>query len=184
MTHNVLYNGASLISEPATNFNAPDISSYFCNMLMLPTGQVLFSYTFGEVEIYTSSGSPAAAWLPTITNCPTAVVPGRSYTIAGTQFNGLSQASSYGAAAANATNYPLVRITNRATRHVLYFRTHDHSTMAVATGSAIVSTHFDVPATAELGTAALSCPRLHGCFPGPASLQNSNFCTAGTASIR
>ena len=34
-----------------------------------------------------------------------------------------------------ATNYPLVRITNMASGHVAYARTHDHSTMGVATGS-------------------------------------------------
>ncbi len=34
----------------------------------------------------------------------------------------------------NATNYPLVRITNNASGKVFYLRTHDHSTMGVATG--------------------------------------------------
>src|SRR5262249_28646685 len=39
--------------------------------------------------------------------------------------------------------YPIVRITNRASGHVFYARTHDHSTMAVAyTGTA--STFYDV----------------------------------------
>ena len=55
----------------------------------------------------------------------------------------------------NATNYPLVRITNQASGHVFYARTHDHSTMAVATGDAIVSTHFDVPAEMETGSSSL-----------------------------
>jgi len=54
-----------------------------------------------------------------------------------------------------ATNYPLVRITNQATGQVFYARTHDHSTMAVATGNAIVSTNFDVPAEMETGASAL-----------------------------
>ncbi len=48
-----------------------------------------------------------------------------------------------------ATNYPLVRITNTASGHVVYARTHNHSSMGVATGSAIVSTQFDVPAGTE-----------------------------------
>ena len=55
-----------------------------------------------------------------------------------------------------ATNYPLVRITNVATGHVFYARTHDHSTMAIATGNAIVSTTFDVPAAAETGASNIS----------------------------
>ena len=56
---------------------------------------------------------------------------------------------------AAATNYPLVRITNHATGHVFYARTHDHSSMGVATGDQIVSTHFDVPAGLERGASDL-----------------------------
>jgi len=45
---------------------------------------------------------------------------------------------------ANRNQLPLVRITNNSTHHVFYARTHDHSTMGVATGTATVSTNFDV----------------------------------------
>jgi hypothetical protein len=83
------------------------------------------------------------------------VIHGRSYVISGTQFNGLSQGAAYGDDGQSATNYPLVRITNSATGHVLYARTYNHSTMAVATGSAIVSTHFAVPAGIELGASEI-----------------------------
>jgi hypothetical protein len=55
----------------------------------------------------------------------------------------------------NPSNYPLVRITNNATGHVFYARTHDHSTMGVATGSAIVSTNFDVPTGMETGASTI-----------------------------
>jgi hypothetical protein len=47
-----------------------------------------------------------------------------------------------------------VRITNNATGHVFYSRTHDHSSMAVAFNG-VVSTHFDVPATQERGPSQL-----------------------------
>ena len=53
-----------------------------------------------------------------------------------------------------ATNFPLVRITNLKTSHVFYSRTHDHSSMAVAS-NALVSTHFDVPSAQERGFSAL-----------------------------
>ena len=56
-----------------------------------------------------------------------------------------------------ATNYPLVRITNNSTHHVFYARTHDHSTMGVATGSATVSTNFDVPADDRNRREHISC---------------------------
>jgi len=54
----------------------------------------------------------------------------------------------------NLSEAGLVRITNNATGHVFYSRTHDHTSMAVASG-ALVSTHFDVPATEERGPSQL-----------------------------
>jgi hypothetical protein len=71
-----------------------------------------------------------------INAAPATVLPGQTYTISGTQFNGLSEGAAYGDGAQSGTNYLLVRITNHATRHVQYARTHDDSTMGVATGSA------------------------------------------------
>ena len=75
--------------------------------------------------------------------------------VSGTQFNGLTVGSDYGDDCTNATNYPIVRITNIATGHVFYARTHDHSTMAIATGSTIVSTMIDIPANAETGASRI-----------------------------
>ena len=66
----------------------------------------------------------------------------------GFQFNGVSQGAAYGDDIQAATNYPLVRITNIINGHVQYTRTHDHSTMAVASNG-LVSTHFDVSANQE-----------------------------------
>jgi hypothetical protein len=48
-----------------------------------------------------------------------------------------------------------VRITNLATQHVFYTRTHGHSSMGVATGNLLVSTHFDVPKVIETGPSVL-----------------------------
>ena len=48
-----------------------------------------------------------------------------------------------------------MRITNQASGHVFYAKTHDHSTMGVATGNATVSTNFDVPAGMETGASSL-----------------------------
>ena len=67
----------------------------------------------------------------------------------------LGQGAMYNDDFQDATNYPLVRITNTATGHVFYARTHNHSSMGVATGSLIVTTHFDVPAGIELGGSKL-----------------------------
>jgi hypothetical protein len=83
------------------------------------------------------------------------VTRGSTYQIFGTQFNGLSQANALGDELESFTNYPLVRITNTASGHVFYARTHDHSTMGVATGNAIVSTNFDVSPQTETGASTL-----------------------------
>jgi hypothetical protein len=120
-------------------------------LMLLPTGEVLV----GGSEVYTSSGTYSPAWAPTIQTAPSTVVRGATYKISGTQFNGLSQAAAFGDEYQTATNYPLVRITNNSTGHVFYAKTHDHSTMAVATGTKTVSTNFDVPAGMETGASSL-----------------------------
>ena len=121
------------------------------NLMLLPTGQVLI----GGTEVYNPPGTYQAAWAPVITNFPANVSRGSTYKISGKQFNGLSQANAFGDEYETATNYPLVRITNQASGHVFYARTHDHSTMAVATRNKIVSTNFDVPANMETGPGSL-----------------------------
>lgn len=121
------------------------------SLIVLPTGQVLV----GGSEVYIPKGTYEAAWAPTITSAPSLVTRGSSYKISGTQFNGLSQAAAFGDEYETATNYPLVRIINSSTGHVFYARTHDHSTMGVATGARIVSTNFDVPSTMETGVSTL-----------------------------
>ena len=50
---------------------------------------------------------------------------------------------------------PLLASPTMQTGHVFYARTHDHSTMGVQTGSAPVSTNFDVPAGMETGASKL-----------------------------
>jgi hypothetical protein len=150
------FDGTSLtqVANPAF-FEA--CASFDGRFLLLPTGQVMYTNCYqGYVTIYTPAGTPNPSWAPTITNSPSQIAPGgANYQITGTQFNGLSQAVSYGDDYQAATNYPLVRITNNKTGHVFYARTHGHSTMAVATGSTPVSTQFDVPADLEPGPSTL-----------------------------
>jgi hypothetical protein len=150
---NVLVFGVSgnLYEFDGTTFTLT--GSAFGTPLLLPTGQVLI--LGNSLSLYTGKGQPEAQWAPAITSVSTRIAHGKTFRIAGRQFNGLSQAMAFGDEFQNATNYPLVRITNRATGHVFYAKTHDHSTMGVATGNAIVSTNFDVPVTIERGAAVL-----------------------------
>jgi hypothetical protein len=145
------YDGATLSATGALPNNSGN-TVYL--VLPLPNGQALV--TGGVTQIYSGNGSANPAWAPTITAAPAILTRGSTYTISGTQFNGLSQAAAVGDELNVATNYPLVRITNTASGHVFYARTHNHSSMSVATGSTIVSTLFNVAAVTETGASSLA----------------------------
>ena len=149
----VIGNSGTLYEFDGTNLTPEMRTPFAAYLMVLPTGQVIL--TGGRIQVYNSTGTYLPAWAPAITNYPATVVRGSTYRISGTQFNGLSQAAAFGDEFQTATNYPLVRLTNAGTGHVFYARTHGHSTMGVATGSAIVSTSFDVPATMETGASSL-----------------------------
>ena len=86
---------------------------------------------------------------------PTTVFsPGNTYDLKGVYLNGISQGAMEGDDFQMATNYPLVRITNLKTHHVLYSRTHDFSSMAVAKKDPVTA-RFDVPANQEKGLGLL-----------------------------
>jgi hypothetical protein len=129
------------------------VGSWAGSPILLPNGQVMM-FGYSNTVLYTPSGSPQSGWAPTITNVSNSLTHGHTYKITGTQFNGLSQAIAFGDEYQNATNYPLVRITNKSSGHVFYARTHDHSFMGVAS-QATVSTMFDVPASIEVGPSSL-----------------------------
>lgn len=156
------WDGASLSPAPAP-FYASDDSSFQGIMLVLPTGQILLTDFSEGVEIYTPQPGYRRGWAPEISRIHGAanyrfiwdLLSGKTYKISGRRFNGMTQGASYGGGAQqSATNYPLVRITNDSTGHVFYCRTHDHSSMAVASDWE-VSTFFDIPSTIETGPAKL-----------------------------
>ena len=126
------------------------------NLLPLPTGQVLATNSGNNsIEIYTpKTAEHKESWEPIILAAPSLVEPGKSYKLLGIRLNGMSQASMFGDEGQSATNYPLVRITNVKTGHVFYSRTHDHTSMAVASERPSL-THFDVPARQETGLSKL-----------------------------
>jgi hypothetical protein len=147
------WNGHSLhaVADPP---NAPFDSSYFGNMLVLPTGQILLTDFSDDIEVYTPKPGYESEWAPVVHEVEDELYRGESYKISGLRFNGMSQAVAYGDDVQGATNYPLVRITNVGTGHVFYSRTHDHSSMAVASDDT-VCTHFDVPVKQETGLSRL-----------------------------
>jgi len=149
----LVFNGRGFVQVTAPP-DAPNDSSYNVRLLMLPTGQVLETDGTDDVEIYTPRVHPDLSAAPSITSVPSTLTHGGTYTIAGTLFNGVSQANAYGDDDQQATNYPLVRIQNSSTGHVFYAKTHDHSFMGVAS-TATVTTMFDVPSSIELGASTI-----------------------------
>jgi hypothetical protein len=160
------FDGASFnrVSDPP-NSNCP---TYITRLLLLPNGDVMFCREDDSAfyAYHSDTASPDDAWRPIIQACPVDITPGTTIAISGLQFNGLSQAVGYGDDSQAATNYPLVRIVNTASRQVRYCRTHDHSTagpnggsipsMGVATGAAVITTLVDIPGDLELGESALA----------------------------
>jgi hypothetical protein len=148
----VLGDSGALYDYDGKQFTIDPVSGV-APILMLPTGQV---FAAGNVAaVYNPVGKYQQSWAPVITTFPKTVSRGSTYKISGQQFNGLSQAASFGDEDQTATNYPLVRITNKTSHHVFYAKTHDHSTMGVATGKATVFTNFDVPSEMETGASTL-----------------------------
>jgi len=139
------FDGAHLHAQanPGSAAGAPTFNA---RLLLLPSGEVLYSNCTDTIEIYNPAGGPQAAWRPRITEVPRHLHPGGRFRLHGLQLNGLSQAVAYGDDAQMATNYPLVQLRGPAGTGMVFCRTFDHSTMAVATGNAVHHTHFEVPA--------------------------------------
>ncbi len=149
------YPQAHLYEFDGTNFAPLSVGvEAGASLLPLPSGQVL-AMGYSEQLFTPANTSSNPAWAPTISSVPSTIAAGGTYKVSGAQFNGLSQACAYGDEFQCATNYPLVRITNTATGDVVYARTYNHSTMAVATGTMLVWTYFDVPAGIETGASTL-----------------------------
>jgi hypothetical protein len=126
--------------------------------LILPTGQMLLSAQSNTLFLYTpdpATSAPNPEWAPANISAPATMVQGHSYTVSGTQINGLSQAACYGDDAGMATNYPIVQLTNPATGQVVYVRSYNFSTMGVATGTTVPddlqSCTIDIPPSLATG---------------------------------
>ena len=85
-----------------------------------------------------------------INTSPTDVNRANTYTLTGTQFNGLSHGAAYGDDVQANTNYPIVKIVNDSTSHTFYERTLGFNTMSVARNTTS-STNFTVSGQTETG---------------------------------
>ena len=155
-THFFVYNASSnTLTQIPDAPNAPNDTSYNTRMLALPNGQVLYNDGSNQMEVYTGGGTPNRAWEPSITwLSSTALAPGRTYSLSGTQLAGLDQGATYGDDVQDNTNFPLVRITNSATGVVTYARTSNWTSVSVAPGTRS-STQFTIPPGTPAGRSML-----------------------------
>jgi hypothetical protein len=146
------------VANTFTQVNAPgggltrNVPSYTATMLQLPDGNILYvEQDDDQYYIYTPSGAQVASGKPTIngitsTDCST-------YTITGTQFNGISEGASYGDDWQMNTNYPVIRLTSGA--NVYYARTFNWNSTGVRRGSLADTARFTLPAGLPAGTYSL-----------------------------
>jgi hypothetical protein len=113
-------------------------------MLILPNGHLLFNTGRSSLWDYSPTGAPQASWQPTITNV---VKTGTStYLLTGTLLTGISEGANFGNDAGQATNYPIVRLTNSA-GVVKYARTTNWTPgISLAGDSTPMTVQFTVPA--------------------------------------
>jgi hypothetical protein len=160
-SHGIYKNGAEFFEWDGTKLNATSApagsattSSFDGDMVILPTGQVLYSDFSATLEVYTAAGSPCSTCYPAIINVAATLTHGsKNNKMTGTLFNGVSQGAAYGDDNQSNTNFPIVRITD-SKGAVVYCRTHSWAG-GVATGSKVVSTEFDIPSTISTGTATI-----------------------------
>src|SRR5579884_2531675 len=91
--------------SPPSNANAFNFNqlNFITRMAVLPTGQILYSPDVSTLWLYTPNGSANPAWAPTISNIVANTYG--SYTLTGTQLEGLSEGSTYGDDDQNASNF-------------------------------------------------------------------------------
>jgi hypothetical protein len=147
-------------NPPCSDAVLTNVPAFKSRMLVLPNGQILWDAGegFNCTSVYipnAGDGSPNPTQRPAphvATISSTTLFRGNTYSLTGSMFRGFSQGATYGDDAQMATNYPLIQITNNASGHVCWGRTHDWAFLT--------STQFDVPpaATPASGWALVENP--------------------------
>jgi hypothetical protein len=147
---------ANTLTNTANPSNCPSDSSYVGHLMVLPTGQIMFTDFSGLVEIYTPAQGIVSGVAPTINPVSGQInSPSTNNVLSGSQLNGLTENNAYGDDYQGATNYPLVRLVQvDAPNNVYYATTHNETTHSIAP-STPNSTEFDVPAGLPAGNYTL-----------------------------
>jgi len=117
------------------------------NMLDLPDGTVLYSnQCSSQCYIYTPDGTPLAAGKPTISKI---TQNSCTFTITGTNFNGISEGANFGDDWQMSTNRPIIRLQSDS--NVYYARTSNWNRTGVQTGSLPDTAEFTLPSNLPTG---------------------------------
>jgi hypothetical protein len=156
-------------------------AAFNSRMLVLPSGQVLFNDSSNQAYVYTPAGGLQDSWRPTISDVEltgTDAIGNNVYTLTGTQLNGLSEGAYYGDDAQQATNFPVIQLVNQA-GNVVFATTFNWSSAWVATGSAIESVDFTLPA----GTTLSDYASFRVIASGVSSFPTNQTIPLGTANV-
>ncbi len=153
-THYFEFTGNNTILQRTDPAGATGHPSYVVNFLMLPTGQVLQTDFTNSVQIYTPTGSFKSSKRPSITSVPGTLTRNNTYTVAGTQLNGVTHAV-YGDDQQAATNFPLVQLVSQSTGNVYYAATSQFSTRGIGPNKSSTA-NFLVPSAVPVGAYNLS----------------------------
>jgi len=123
-----LMNTIHQITSALPDANLPFEGSYPTRMLILPTGQLLFSDSSSQLWVYTSEDAPNPFLRPFITNVN--YLGGGKFRLCGLQLDGQSAGAAYGDDDQMDSNYPIIRMVD-SHGNVLYARTSNWSKIAV-----------------------------------------------------
>ena len=143
------YDGTNFvrITDPGNNGGPPYVSHF----LNLPTGEILVTAGSTLAYMYTNGGVPQNSWKPVITAVPAIMEKNMSYTMLGTQLNGVTNGNSYGDECFTATNYPIIRLSSTAGPTKFFARMFSPSTLGVQTGATPVSANYAVGGSVAAG---------------------------------
>jgi hypothetical protein len=146
-------NSITQVITPAALTNVLNVNpSYVDRMLVLPSGKLLLGDASDRLWVYSPTGSAQSSWKPTVQSV---VNNGNgTYTLTGTQLNGLDEGAAYGDDAEMSSNYPIVRLKNAAGT-IYYCRTSGWSSTGVATGTTVETVNFTLPSGLPSGSYSL-----------------------------
>ena len=160
------------LSTPSVQPTSAPGQTWQCAFLLLPNGHVVMSGEQNTINEYvpdTAELTPTTAWRPVVTAAPSALIAGHAYQIAGRQLNGLTHANGYGDDRQNGDELP-ARAADERAGEVHYLRTHDFSTMGIATRLRDRDRVVEVPANLRRGLGRSKSCECHHVDPEPVAV--------------